>query len=76
MTNGNDPITPHLTYNKTSGHADGFVEGLTKREHIAIAAMQGILSSIGQHDVTDFKEMASDAVMATDALINALNQTK
>jgi len=38
MTNANDPVTPHLTYNTTSGHADGFMKGLTKREHFAAMA--------------------------------------
>ena len=46
--------------------------GLTKREHFAVMAMQGLLSSIGQHDVTDYDEMASDAVMASNALLKAL----
>lgn len=35
---GNEPVTPHLTYNTTSGHADGFLEGLTIRQHFAINA--------------------------------------
>lgn len=44
MTNATDPVTPHLTYNQTSGNANGFMEGLTKREYFAAMAMQGLLS--------------------------------
>lgn len=46
--------------------------GLTKREHFAAMAMQGLLSSFGNHDVTDYSEIASDAAMAADALLAAL----
>lgn len=46
--------------------------GLTKREHFAAMFMQGLISAWGQHDVTDFGEIASDAVMAADALLKEL----
>lgn len=47
--------------------------GLTKREHFAGLTMLGLLASIGQHDVSEFSELASDAVLAADALIAKLN---
>lgn len=46
--------------------------GITKREHFAAMFMQGLISAWGQHDVTDFGEIASDAVMAADALLKEL----
>lgn len=49
------------------------VKPLTKREQFAMAAFQGLLASWGQHDVTDYKEIAEDAVNAADTLIRELN---
>ena len=46
--------------------------GLNKLEHFAGLAMQGLLSSLGQHDVTYYDEIASDAVMAAKALLKQL----
>ena len=48
--------------------------GLTKREHFAAMAMQGLLGSFGVHDVTAYDEIASDAVMAADALPKELEK--
>lgn len=47
--------------------------GFTKREIIAAMAMQGLLASWGEHDVTDFWDIASDSVKAADALLSALS---
>jgi predicted DNA-binding WGR domain protein len=47
--------------------------GLTKREYFAACAMQGILASWGQHDVTAFEDIAADAVLAAEKLMEALN---
>ena len=49
--------------------------GLTKREYFAGLAMQGLIASWGKHDLTDFDDIAHDAVMAADALINELSKT-
>ena len=48
--------------------------GLTKREYFAAMAMKGIMS----HGYSDIKISiaASEAVLAADALINALNESK
>lgn len=69
MTDGTTPAYPHAgTY-----QPDWPGNGLTKREYFAAKAMQGLLASLGQHDVTDYYELASDAVLAADALIHKLN---
>lgn len=59
-----------LSYNS---HVDA---GLTKRELFAAMAMQGLLASWGNHDVTDSGDLASDAVRAADALIAELSKPK
>lgn len=55
---------------------EGLCTGLTKREQFAMAAMQGLLSSFGQHDVTDYGEIASDSVMAADTLLAELDKAR
>lgn len=67
MTNGND-----VAYPVDCGEGN-FTPGLTKREYIATSMMEGLIASIGQHDVSEFSELADDAVLATDALIAKLN---
>lgn len=47
---------------------------LTKRELFAAMAMQGLLSDYNQHDMTDYKDFAHDAVMCADALLKELNK--
>jgi hypothetical protein len=48
-----------------------WMNGLTKREYFAAMAMQGLLASFNQHDVTNFTEFASDAFLMADAMIEA-----
>lgn len=70
--NGDMPARPTFVAPNFDG---GFVYGeygLTKREHFAAMMMQGLISAWGQHDVTDFGEIASDAAMAADALLKEL----
>lgn len=43
--------------------------GLTKREYFAAMAMQGLLASYSQHDLTEFRELACDAFLMADAMI-------
>lgn len=74
MINPNDPAFPTQLYNEISGKPNGFREGLSIRAELAARAMQGLLAAWGQHDVTDFKDIASDAVMCADALILELNK--
>lgn len=71
MTNPNDPITYHLTYNQCTGKPDGQIEGLTKREYFAALALQGMLA----YDRTRSADaIARWSVEAADALINELNR--
>ena len=85
MTNGNDPITAHLTYDTYSGQPNGFLEGLTKREYFAARALQGLLSNNNvlkffQRDglsPNDFISLVSkDSTAIADELIKALNETE
>lgn len=87
MINPNEPAFPFFEYNEAGyGNAlviydrDGgkqilpFKPGLSIRAEIASRCMQGLLASWGQHDVTDYSELAHDAVLAADALIAELNK--
>jgi hypothetical protein len=75
----NDPTTGFQAfrqgYNETPPvMADQMFTGLTKREHFAGLALQGILAN---PDVdwaeSAFEDIANDAVAYADALIEALN---
>ena len=78
MSNANSPAMPHPLAMSSDGNMYGIGEhdpcsgGLTKLEHFAGLAMQGLLSSYGRHDVTCYSEIASDAVMASKALLKQL----
>lgn len=65
----------YLMHDESIGEPPTEGAGLTKREHFAAVAMQGLIASWGQHDVTDFGEIASDAVLAADALLAELERT-
>jgi hypothetical protein len=76
-TNGNDSANPvgsdilekhSLGYFKNAGERNPF--GLTKREHLAAMAMQGMLTIRANWDKVD---LANSAVKQADALIAALN---
>jgi hypothetical protein len=58
---------------KRAGDAAMGYGGLTKREHFAGLAMQGLLAS-GPHDC-DEHGVAHDAVLNADALLAALERT-
>lgn len=81
-THPNDLANPcNLEYTSYGEHGEPINSiktsfGLTKREYMATHLMMGLISSWGQHDVTDFNELASDAVKATDALIDHLNNNQ
>ncbi len=70
MTNPDDPINPPL-------NGDGY--GLTKREHFAALAMQGLMASprnpggVGPNDTITSKLITTLACQCADALIAALN---
>ena len=43
--------------------------GMTLRDYFAAKAMQGLLASLGQHDVTNLSELASNAWATADAML-------
>lgn len=67
----NEPAFPAL-----NNETQFYVPGLTKREYISAMNMQGLLAAWGQHDVTNFDEIAHDAVKAADALLAELEKTQ
>ena len=77
MTNANDPRNPFIWEDN-----DGYKitePGLTKREHFAAMAMQGILASnppylYGNVERPMPVSVAAEATIYADALIEALNK--
>jgi hypothetical protein len=68
--NGSVPAFPRIAFG-SDGCVNEVAHGLTKREHFAALAMQGILSSdSGQ----GYEFVSSEAVTYADALIKALNK--
>lgn len=65
--------------NKAPYHPAGDHSGVTPcgginiRAELAARAMQGLISSIGYHDLIAADEIAYDSVVYADALITALN---
>jgi len=81
MTNGNEsasPLTAGLLDKQQQGHFNNAGErrpfGLTKREHFAAMAMQGIISIENALNCLSYENMAERSVDAADALIKALNK--
>jgi hypothetical protein len=71
-----DPNEP--AYPRTYSH-DGH-NGFTKREAIAVAAMQGMLAACDHHvrygpQEDAMQKLANEAVRCADALLEALNQS-
>jgi hypothetical protein len=83
MKNGDTSIhNTGLTKEEMEGVGDKFHQGLTKREHFAAMAMQGMLAS---KYVSEFADKPSEqilsgvsekAVVAADALLKALGESK
>lgn len=72
MTNGNESIFPD---DKDNPQFNSVHYGLTKREHFAAMAMQGMYSNNGMVDQFGYAEtLAKEAVAIADALIKALNE--
>ncbi len=67
-TEANEPASPILSLHDASS----FYLGLTKREYFAAMAMQAILISADRGKT--FEQCANDSVIASDALIDALNK--
>lgn len=49
--------------------------GIPIKLHIATQLMQGFISAWGEHDVTDFSELAADSLKAADELIKQYNES-
>tara|TARA_R110002096_G_scaffold54377_3_gene140322 strand:- start:1686 stop:1934 length:249 start_codon:yes stop_codon:yes gene_type:complete len=82
MNNGNSPATAHMEFNPENLPVE-YHQGLTKREHFAAMAMQGIMASqyYGDHATDNVSGgtgresgAAIKAVMMADALLDALEQ--
>lgn len=69
MTNANDLIDSFIH----SEAYEGNYKGLTKREYFSAMAMQGLIAH--GYNVHEYKDAATYAVNAADALITALNKT-
>ena len=73
-TNGDMPAMPfEEVRSRFQGLPDKWANhgGLTKREMMAIAAMQGLLTN-SSGGYSDYKHMAQDAVTAADTLLAEL----
>ena len=68
MNNADMPAMPSPHFE------DDELQGLTKREHFAGLAMQGILTTVGTMWSEDADECALYAVKYADALLKALEQ--
>lgn len=69
----NDNIYP--LYQREAPEAWTVKEGITKREHFAALAMQGLIAhyGYGEAPAADLQEMAAWSVKLADALIEQLN---
>lgn len=74
MNNADQPVYP-LPSDVDSSKVECI--GLTKREHFAGLAMQGLLANPKQiADFTDFEWIAQHAIGYADALLKELSKTK
>lgn len=71
MTYKNDPAFPFV---ETNNQTENVSEGISKREYFAASALQGMLAYNHRPDMNGFAEIALDAVVAADYLIDALNK--
>ena len=85
MNNGNQPINPVMGANNVPFVNDGFLEsrsmmtGLTKREHFAGLAMQGLLLGInaqtgGEWHNWSEEDFSEAAVKQADSLLKMLDK--
>jgi hypothetical protein len=74
MTMHHDPAAPVTLPARGGDDRDVEFLGLTKREHFAALALQGVIAGFLAADVpTGYAEAATEAVGYADALIAALN---
>ena len=76
MNNADKPATPISVSSSTHGNICSsdfeYGEGLTKREHFAGLAMQGLMSD--EDEYLQWSDLAKDSVAVADALLKALEQ--
>ena len=72
MKNADMPANPTKHNNDHFQHQNDYTTGLTKREHFAGLAMQGMLSSPKSHGT--FEQFADSSVNFADALLKALEE--
>lgn len=68
----NKSAFPNIEKTSTCGIEElEYNPGMTLRDYFAAKALNGLLASWGEHDVTDYNEIAHDAYMAADAMMKA-----
>lgn len=72
MNNGDMPVTAHMELN-IDNQVEVYHEGLTKREHFAGLAMQGLITLKGA-DCMDMDITAIQCVKMADALLKELEE--
>ena len=76
MNNADKPATPVSVSSSTHGTICSsdfeYGEGLTKREHFAGLAMQGVMAN--EEEYRTWADLAKDSLAAADALLKALEQ--
>ena len=76
MNNADKPATPISVSSSTHGNICSsdfeYGEGLTKREHFAGLAMQGVMAN--EEEYPKWSDLARASVAAADALLKALEQ--
>ena len=80
MNNGDKPASPldsTAEFDVVKGYTFDMC-GLTKRESMAIAAMQGLCVNVGRNgfNLENTAELAVASVQQADALLKALEQSK
>ena len=73
MKNPEKPITATQVYDFETGKPNGFYLGLTKREHFAGLAMQGLVHMWSQN-TEDQKKCAKRAINMADELLKQLEK--
>lgn len=79
MNNGDMPAIPcdDIVRRDDNGNLYGAPissGGLTKREHFAAMAMQGLLVNMGRNEFNDSGAVSSEAVKQADALLKELEK--
>ena len=72
MRNPESPASPSDVRNPQTGKTTHY-DGLTKREHFAISALQGLCAN-SERQFDDERELTSDAVSMADELLKELEK--